>query len=140
MSSELISEVLHVNGVLGRGLSVLEMIRLKNSFENGFIKILKDSEYGVIGYILYAKVDAYTVRSILNLEFPRYSYEWNDGKFVFIHDLVISRRCGNVSFRPIVEFIKDQKALVYQRGRLIKVLKRKGGRFSTLKKRIVSGL
>lgn len=128
MRSNTFLDILLVLGTDKRKLSSEEVLRLRKSLLNNTAKVLYHND-APIGYILYAKVDAFTARSSLNWFFPRYDYEWSDGRLTFITDVVFVGNGMGLGFKDFYNFIKSCKSLIFLRNNAVHIYLRSNSIF-----------
>ena len=114
----LMLEVLSQRMESGLGLSADQLHRTFSSVESGNIKLLESTtEIGrYIGYIAYGYFDAPTLRLLSRTgQLPKNRHEWNEGRIMFVHDVVIQARWRDEGIRQLRHFVSDTRALAHKR-------------------------
>jgi hypothetical protein len=114
----------------GHVVRPLDYWYLRNSARVGALQIFRDQLARPIGYVAWAMINRASLNRIRRSgRYPTYPYEWNEGAFCLILDVMIVRNCRFEAIRKIRDFAKRQRAVVYTRkGRQLRILLRRNGR------------
>jgi hypothetical protein len=123
-----IEKVLKLRAHSGFSIGPSEILHLLRSCEAGKIAFI-ENDFGVcIGYLAWASVNRYSIENINRYcVFPRYEYEFSEGRIPLILDVFISpkdRQEGICKLRGIVK--KWRLFSFYRKSKLKMYIKRKG--------------
>lgn len=123
-------EALSLRILPDRRLGPVEFVHLLNSARARALKIFRDPLERPIGYVAWAMINRASLDRLLRTRrLPIYPYEWNEGGFCLILDVVIAGHGRCEALRKLRQFARSQRAVVYARsGRKVRVLLRRGGR------------
>lgn len=135
-------EALALRVLPGRELKPLEFLHLRNSALAGEIRIFRDSLDRPIGYVSWAMVNRASLDRLLRSgRLPTYPYEWNEGGFCLILDVLIAGYGRCEALRKLRQFARGHRAVVYvSRGRRVRVLLRRGGRLRAWSQPVATSL
>lgn len=113
-----------------RGISSPQFLNLQRSARVGMLRIFRDELYRPIGYVAWAMIDRASLDRLLRYgRYPAYQYEWREGGFCLILDVLVAGHGRCEAIRRLREFARSQRAVVYAReGEKVRVRVRRGGR------------
>lgn len=92
------------------------------------IHIIKDKAGQSIGYVLYALISKDSLEMISSeLEPPKYSYEWEEGRIVMVVDTCFIAHRSIEAASQLRTFLKSFRLVCYIRNNYFKVLVKKFG-------------
>ena len=102
--------------------------QLRNSAVNGTALILKDVLHRPIGYLAWANANKESILRLLTLgKFPCYSYEWNEGGFFLLLDVVIDVNSRQYGLSELKRFLSTKRAVVFSRRQKCRLYLRQRG-------------
>lgn len=79
-------------------------------------QIVSDSGGQMLGYLIVCKICRYSIQNLINNGvIARYSYEWNEGKFIYIDAICLKYSDFSSTIQWIKNFIKENKYIFYIR-------------------------
>lgn len=132
-ANRLLIQALELRVLPHRGISRPQFSNLQRSARAGMLRIFRDELSRPIGYIAWAMVDRASLDRLLRFgRYPAYQYEWKEGGFCLILDVLVASHGRCEAIRRLREFARSQRALVYAReGEKVRLLVRRGGRLQT---------
>lgn len=108
-----------------RSASVLEtsshlLSALKNSAENGKIKVFSSGSHSFFAYLAWAEVNKESLVLMgKTKQMPPFLYEWNEGRLMVIYDVVFLPKWGVLAKREILQFLRQVRVVAFlKRGNL----------------------
>jgi hemolysin-activating ACP:hemolysin acyltransferase len=129
LSPEEFGKVLDIRCMTNLNTSAGLLSALQHSAAQGNIELFYSTAKRPIAYIAWAKV---TKESLLLMfktkQMPAYPYEWNEGHFMIVYDIVFSPQWGDKARMDTLDYLFKKRFFAYFRRNKLHVFYRKHNR------------
>lgn len=125
----LLIEALELRAVNGLNTPPDLFVRLRNSAYTDKLIIFKDQLNSSIAYLAWANANKESASRLLKKGgLPIYPYEWGEGGFFLILDIVIQKNSSFDAVRQIKKLIFSKRAVIFSKRNKCKLYLKKNGK------------
>lgn len=115
-NNQLLIDAMNIRLSSGLNTTSSDYQKLYFSSSFGNIEILKGTAGQAVGYIAFANANKESVRKTLQfLEAPNYRFEYNEGNYLLLLDIVILKQYSRYGSQLLKKFLKNRKRIIFYR-------------------------